>query len=242
MARAGSGSGGERRRARGLPRPSAAASAAGLRERKKRQVRERILDVCARLFRSRGFDETTIDDIAAKVDVSRQTFFNYFPSKEAVLAEIGLAWLRSQGDLARSGAVAGHDRPESLAEGFRRVLRRQLEAIESDRDFMRLVFTRSGLFFPQGPQVGSGADEARLEQTRTFFAAFVGLIRVGQQAGRIRRDVPADQIAEMYVAVMVITIRLWLTGYWGDTGSLVERGMRAFGVLEDGLRPPGGTT
>jgi hypothetical protein len=35
---------------------------------------------------------------------------------------------------------------------------------------------------------------------------------------------------------MVITIRFWLTGYWGGTESLVERGMRAFDVLEDGLR------
>ena len=40
----------------------------------------------------------------------------------------------------------------------------------------------------------------------------------------------------MYVAVMVSTIRLWLTSYWGGTESLVERGMRAFGVLEDGFR------
>jgi AcrR family transcriptional regulator len=47
-----------------------------LRERKKQQVRQRILDVCGRLFRTRGFDETTVDDIVGEVDVSRQTFFN----------------------------------------------------------------------------------------------------------------------------------------------------------------------
>ena len=220
---------------------SAAPDAPGLRERKKRQVRQRILDVCARLFRAPGFDETTIDAIAAEVDISRQTFFNYFPTKEAVLAEIGLAWLRSEGDLARAGARAGSGRPESLAAGFRRVIRQQLAAIEGDREFMKLVFTRSGLFFPQGPQVGGRADTARLDQTRAFFAAVAGFIRVGQEAGQIRRDVAAEQIAEMVVAVMVITIRLWLTGYWGDKGSLVTRVMRALDVLEDGLRVPGGT-
>ena len=209
-------------------------AASGLRARKKQQVRDAILAVCGRLFRARGFDETTIDDIVGEVEISRQTFFNYFPSKEAVLAELGLAWLGAQGERARAGAAS--NRPERLAAGFRRVLREQLAAVEQDRDFMRLVFTRSGLFFPHGPQVGSRADEPRLDRTRAFFAGLASLVRAEQEAGEIRRDVSAEQIAEMYVAVMVITIRLWLTGYWGGTETLVERGLRAFDVLEDGLR------
>ena len=210
------------------------AAEGGLRARKKQQVRDAILEVCARLFRSRGFDETTIGDIISEVEISRQTFFNYFPSKEAVLAELGFQWLRFQGDLALSGSRSRQ--PERLMDGFRRVLREQFAAIERDRDFMRLVFTRSGLFFPHGPHVGSRADEPRLDRTRNMFAALAALVRAAQQAGRIRRDVSAEQIAEMYVAIMVVTIRLWLTGYWDETESLVERGMRAFDVLEDGLR------
>lgn len=208
--------------------------AGGLRARKKKQVRDAILAVCGRLFRTRGFDETTVDDIVGEIEISRQTFFNYFPGKEAVLAELGLAWLGAQGERARAGALS--DRPAHLMAGFRRVLREQLAAVEQDRGFMRLVFTRSGLFFPHGPHVGSRADEPRLDGTRAFFAGLASLIRAAQEAGELRRDVAADQIAEMYVAVMVITIRLWLTSYWGGTESLVERGMRAFGVLEDGLR------
>lgn len=205
-----------------------------LRERKKQRVRRRILTVCERLFRARGFDETTIDDIVGEVEVSRQTFFNYFPGKQAVLAELGLLWLQEQGELARRGREA--TRPGSVREDFRQTLAAQLAAIERDRDFMRLVFTRSGVFFPHGPQVGSGADQPRLDRTRQFFAVVSRIVEAGQQAGRVRRDVPADQIAEMYVAVLVITTRLWLTDYWGDTGSLVERGMRAFDVIERGLR------
>jgi AcrR family transcriptional regulator len=206
----------------------------GLRERKKQQMRERILETCGRLFRSRGFDETTIAEIARDVGISRQTLFNYFPSKEAILSELGLAWLRAQGELANRGRRRG--RPESTREGLRRAILAQLAAVENDRELMRLVFTRSGLFFPHGPQVGSAADEPRLDRTREFFAAIAARVRVAQKARRIRRDISAEQIAEMYVAVLSITTRLWLTGYWGDTGSLVERGRRALRVLDDGLR------
>jgi AcrR family transcriptional regulator len=213
-------------------------AAGGLRERKKQQVREAILETCGRMFRTRGFDETTIEDIVDAVGISRQTFFNYFPGKEEALAELGLGWLRQQAEAPRAGARSG--RAASVFEGTRQFLRAQLGAIERDRKFMRLVFTRSGLFFPTGPQVGTRADERRLDHTRDAFAGLAELMRAGQTAGRVRRDVPAEQIAELYVAAMVITIRLWLTGYWGESESLVERGLRALDVLENGLRVRGG--
>lgn len=57
----------------------------GLRERKKRQTRETIATAAADLFRRNGFDAVTVDDVALAADVSRQTVFNYFPSKEAMV-------------------------------------------------------------------------------------------------------------------------------------------------------------
>lgn len=56
-----------------------------LRFRKKARVRDSLIREAMRLFETQGFEETTIEQITDAADVSRRTFFRYFPSKESVI-------------------------------------------------------------------------------------------------------------------------------------------------------------
>ena len=101
----------------------------GLRETKKRRTRGAIAQAAADLFRERGFAAVTIDDVARAADVSRQTVFNYFPTKEQMLFdrqdEVGatlLALVHGRRDGASLiAAFRGHTR--EFWERFGRILR-----------------------------------------------------------------------------------------------------------------------
>ncbi|GLZ11849.1 TetR family transcriptional regulator [Actinomadura sp. NBRC 104425] len=102
----------------------------GLRERKKRQTRRRIADIATGLFLTRGYDNVTIADVARAADVSVNTVFNYFGTKEDLFFD-------RQDEVIEDAARAFADRApgESAVAVFRR---RFLEGL--DRNAYRTGF------------------------------------------------------------------------------------------------------
>lgn len=110
-----------------------------LRERKKLRTRRAIQDHALRLFGEQGYDETTVEQIAAAAEISPSTFFRYFPTKEDVV-------VTDEYDPIMAQIIRDQPPEVSAIEALRAMLREILPQLYADdlealRTRMRLTAT-----------------------------------------------------------------------------------------------------
>jgi AcrR family transcriptional regulator len=203
----------------------------GLREEKKQEQRKAILAVALELFRAQGFDATRVQDVTDRLRISEGTFFNYFPSKAAVLDAAAVDIL-DRATILLHHDVADHDR--AVLDRLEELVRDFAANFAGDRDFAAQLALHTRL----------GLGREREQQTHRFVT---GLVEEGQRRGEIRADVPPRRLAELFMAVVLVTVSNWLL-YPGDEsppdddadeGPLDEALLQAWVVFRDGtaVRP-----
>jgi AcrR family transcriptional regulator len=197
----------------------------GLREAKKDELRRRLYETAAELFRQRGFTATRIKDVIDAVGVSEATFFNYFPSKEAVLHH-SAAQTKDLYGLYLQHLCARADEPAT--DRLTELTGVMASVCVADREFMATVVQRTSLFTD-----ATGDDKAK---DLANFELLAELFWQGQQHGEIEMAHNPTQLAEMFIAIHTLTITNWLTGWWGDIGELEPRMVAALRVLLNGAR------
>jgi len=197
-----------------------------LRERKKLATRRGIRRVALDLIAERGFSHVTVEDIAAAADVSPRTFFNYFPSKEAVLF----------------GADPGR------AEELRARLVRDLPG-RSALDVLRVVLADQARMFA-AELAELGGDPARWArqmkaahadpQLQAAQAAHMALAEsrfAGALAERLGTDPDRDPYPMVLASVAMGVLRATMS-FWAGTGGAVPLEQltdAAFQALADGF-------
>jgi AcrR family transcriptional regulator len=182
----------------------------GLRADKRQRIRGSIIENAIALFREQGFEASKVRDIAARCEVSEATFFNYFPTKDAVLS----CWSHGLVELAFERATADRDR--ALRSVLREVCGQLADQVERDRAFAARAFGRARLVVVPP-------------------AATIRLIEAGQAAGTLRRDLSARQLAEILYVGITGTLAGWLARE-APTGSLASELRRAADLVLDGAR------
>lgn len=112
--------------------------AEGLRERKKRQTRQRISEVATALFVERGFDHVTMAEVAEAAEVSVNTVYNYFGAKEDLVLPPEEASPQRLADMVR-GRPPGQPAVRAVLEHLREEVRRRERRLGLTAGFGRVL-------------------------------------------------------------------------------------------------------
>jgi AcrR family transcriptional regulator len=192
------------------------------RERQSLERRERLFRSALDLFARKGFAETTVEDITNAADLGKGTFFNYFPSKEHILlafAEMQLGKLRAAADEARA-------KNEPTKVFLRSLGARMTQEPIRNPAIIRILLKA---FLTDSP-----VRESVMDLQNRVIAIHTEIIRLGQQRGEIRDDLPPEVLANVFRQTVFGTLLIW--SLYGDA-TLLSRIEDAFEVLWTGLAP-----
>jgi len=179
------------------PRAAGRKPKLGRRERHRAETRARILQAALSLFARQGFAATRIEQITEAADVGKGTFFNYFPSKEHVLA--GFAG-RQIGKI--QGAL---EKARQGAQPIRELLFHLLLSLENEPG-LNPELTRSLLVALLSSQGVRELANPNLERGRQLLAEILAL---GQQRGEIRAAANPIELARFFQLSAFGTMFLW---------------------------------
>lgn len=198
----------------------------GRRERRKEETRRQIFQAAMRLFERKGVHDTTVEEITQAADVGKGTFFNYFPSKEAIFSALAE---RQMGILDRAverAQAAASIRPvmiemaKELAAGPGRsqIMLRSLLGLALNNKMLFELFTRV---------LAKGRERVMV------------IVARGQELGEIRPELDPEEVSRCLQHTIFGTNFIWAASKPSD---LMEWHERSLDIFWRGIATPKGLT
>lgn len=192
------------------------------RERRRVEVRDRIVESALLLFETQGYEATTVAEIVRRADIAYGTFFNHFPSKLHLLREVADHSLRDLFENLEEIRKQPGDFAEHLVLLFERSADRTLAKGPQMRE---LISAMMALAFPET----AGNDDRRIR------LAFGQLLEDGARRGEVREDVDFETLLEIVVGAWYSMFFSWVHF---DDYPLRERATKAARFLAQTLVLP----
>jgi TetR/AcrR family transcriptional regulator, cholesterol catabolism regulator len=166
----------------------------GRRERKKEETKRRIFEAAVKLFADKGFDATTIDDICAAADISKGTFFNYFPRKEEIIEYLAEENLEVLEEVAAPSKASAASRIRAIYDAL-------AESYQASPELARTVIQAS-----MNRRCGAAQGGA----WQRFEELSMQVIRDGQERGEFRAGQDPNTVHGVLVSAFIGSVIWWL--------------------------------
>jgi AcrR family transcriptional regulator len=190
-----------------------------LRDKKKIETKNNIFDVAGRLFKEKGYDNTTVDEITKEAGIGKGTFFNYFPAKEALLQD----FIKQKEELVLDLVKDQLTRNISTKEKIKNTLVLVAKSNEKDRELTKLFVFEHLKHYGQEERTSTSLDQ---------------LIRVifekGEKTGEFKIGLDSKMAARNLTAIYFYSLMEWL---WSkDDYSLSEDISKRIDMIFEGIR------
>ena len=183
----------------------------GRRERRRAETHERIFRAALQLFAERGYLETTVEDITEAADVGKGTFFNYFPTKEHVLAQYGEERVE-QVSRALARAKTGTESVLSVLKALAIDLAGQSSV---SPELLRSIFAAHLSCAPVRAEL-----QKRIRHARDLMSE---IFAIGQERGEIRRDLPPKEVGRLAQLILMGVTIAWAVNPESSLRDTAER-------------------
>ena len=201
----------------------------GLRDRKKKEQRHRIIWAATGLFAEKGLDDTTMEDIAAASDVSVATVYNYFGSKSALL----LAGVTEDTELmVKAGAAVLESPGPNVIAATQRLARIYVEELSSWdkrllREVMSAAYQRSG---------GTDLTEELAQMDQRLLEQVMMLLAHFHQEGQLAEDVDVEGATLLVFSAFVLQLFMYMSLEEFTTEDLYEQVDRQITLAFTGIK------
>lgn len=170
---------------------------ANRRERHRMETRARLYRAALDLFAERGFMETTVEDITEAADVGKGTFFNYFPTKEHVLAAYGAERVaRVERALEDAKATKG-----PVLDVIRELAADSAGQSKENPALLRAIYAAHVSCAPVRVEL-----QKRMKHSRKILAQ---IFAVAQERGEMRHDISVKEMARLTQLALMGTCMVW---------------------------------
>lgn len=162
------------------------------REARKQNVKEKIVRSAIELFKQKGYDRVTVEEIACQSGIAKGTFFNYFPKKEHVLLHLADSYMGLMGDIVQ------RHREGALKDRVLHVFQDLVAMYWRHAELLRLALAETMKAAVESPE--GGANLALLQE------ALTDMIQEAKDDGSLRSRWDAGLCASVLSGIFVHTL------------------------------------
>lgn len=173
----------------------------GVREKKKKETRQAIMQAAIRLFSEKGFEKTSIEELAKAAGVGKGTIYGYFQTKTDILH----AFCEDELECLHQELTTNADKEIPILEQMVKIYMSEFRHITENREFARLFMQQTA--FPRDVDL-----DRHLAHEDDYFKLLFPLLEKAQDRGELRSDIDLLYITGHFYGLYLLLVSAWFSG------------------------------